>query len=62
VGGTVSHGWTYILPQLRLLPIRGDDCGTGISFAPNFALHAQGHQEQHHDGQRMVCPLLAQGQ
>ncbi len=36
VGGTVSHGWTYIYHNAGYCLIRGDDGGTGISFAPTL--------------------------
>jgi hypothetical protein len=36
VGGTVSHGWTYIYHNSAYCLIRGDDGGTGISFAPTL--------------------------
>lgn len=36
VGGSVSHGWTYIYHNTAYSLVRGDDGGTGVSFAPNL--------------------------
>ncbi len=36
VGGTVSHGWTYIYHNTGYSLSRGEDGGTGISFAPTL--------------------------
>ncbi|MBI3824313.1 MAG: sulfatase-like hydrolase/transferase, partial [Planctomycetes bacterium] len=36
VGGTVSHGWTYIYHNSGYSLTRGPDGGTGVSFAPNL--------------------------
>lgn len=36
VGGTVSHGWTYIYHNSAYCLVTGEDGGTGISFAPTL--------------------------
>ncbi len=36
VGGTVSHGWTYIYHNAGYSLSRGDDGGTGVSFSPTL--------------------------
>lgn len=36
VGGSISHGWTYIYHNSGYCLVHGDDGGTGISFAPNL--------------------------
>ena len=36
VGGTVSHGWTYIYHNAGYSLSRGADGGTGVSFAPTL--------------------------
>lgn len=36
VGGTTSHGWTYIYHNTGYCLVRGEDGGTGVSFAPTL--------------------------
>ena len=36
VGGTVSHGWTFIYHNSGYCLVTGDDGGTGVSFSPTL--------------------------